>query len=60
MVDLKEKEMFESDMLAAVSREMPYFAECKRIISEQQRYIRSLVEENEKLREHILDTIINC
>lgn len=59
MVDLKEKEMFESDMVAAISRETPDFTECKRIISEQQRYIRSLVEENEKLREHILDAIIN-
>lgn len=59
MVDLKEKEMFESDVVTAVSRETPDFTECKRIISEQKRYIRSLVDENEKLREHILDTIIN-
>lgn len=59
MVDLKEKEAFESDMCIAVSRETPDFTECKRIITEQQRYIRSLVEESEKLREHILDTLIN-
>lgn len=59
MVDLKEIEMFESDFVASVSRETPDFGECKRIISEQQRYIRSLVEENEKLREHILDRIIH-
>lgn len=59
MVDLKEKELFENDLSVAFSRKEPDFTEYKRITSEQQRYIRSLVEENEKLREHILDSIIN-
>lgn len=59
MVDLKEIELFENDFAVVASRENPDFDECKRIISEQQRYIRSLVEENEKLREHILDRIVH-
>lgn len=59
MVDLKEIEMFESDITIAKSKKYTDANECERIINEQQRYIRSLVKENEKLRGHILDAIIN-
>lgn len=59
MVDLKEKEMFEGDIKIANSKKYTDVNECERIISQQQRYIHSLVEENEKLREYILDRIIN-
>ena len=60
MVDVKEKEMFDGDITLANSKKYTDPNECERIISQQQRYIQSLVEENEKLRGHILDTIINC
>lgn len=59
MVDLKEIDMFESDINIAKSKKYTDANECERIIDQQQRYIRSLVEENEKLREHILDRIIH-
>lgn len=59
MVDLKEIEMFKGDIMIAKQKKYADSNECERIINEQQRYIRSLVEENEKLREHILDRIIH-
>lgn len=59
MVDLKEKEMFDKDITMANSKKYIDANECEIIISQQQRYICSLVEENEKLREYILDAIIN-
>ncbi len=58
MVDLKELGMFENDIVIATSRKPPDIKEFERIVNEQQIYIRSLVKENEKLREHILDGII--
>ncbi len=33
--------------------------QCRDFIAEQQEYIRSLVSENEKLREYVLDKAIN-
>ena len=33
--------------------------ECREFIAVQQEYIRSLIKENERLREYVLDQLIN-
>ena len=57
MVDLSEKELFDNDIEVAFSVDAD-ISEFKKIVKEQQRYIKSLVEENEKMREKILDDIL--
>lgn len=57
MIDLKRKEELEKDMLKTITQGT--IEECRDFIAEQQEYIRSLVSENGKLREYILDKEIN-
>lgn len=57
MVDLSEKELFDNDIECAFRVDAD-IDEFKKIVKEQQRYIKSLVEENEKMREKILDDIL--
>ena len=57
MVDLSEKEMFDSDIEAAFAK-TPDVKEYEHIITEQQRFIKALVTENLKLREKILDMVM--
>ncbi len=56
MIDLKRKEELEKCMLKTITQGT--IEECRDFIAEQQEYIRSLVSENEKLREYILDKAI--
>lgn len=55
MVDLKEKEFYEKNMIKTIAQ--GNIDDCKDFIAAQQEYIRLLVAENEKLREKILDNI---
>lgn len=58
MVDLNDYFIvIEKEMMETVTRGT--IEKCCEFISKQQQYIRSLVNENEKLREYILDQIIN-
>ena len=58
MVDLSEKEMFDNDIEIAFG-EKPNNKKYENIITEQQRFIKSLVTENLQLREKILDMVMN-
>lgn len=58
MVDLNDYFIeTEKEMIKTVTRGT--IEECHEFISKQQQYIRTLVNENEKLREYILDQLIN-
>lgn len=57
MVDLSEKGMFDIDIEAAFN-EKPNTKTYEHIITEQQRFIGLLVKENTKLREKILDMVM--
>ncbi len=57
MVDLKEIDFYEKHFVENVTQGT--IDECREFMTAQQEFIRSLVKENERLREHILDDFIN-
>lgn len=57
MLNLKEIDFFEKNFVKNVTQGT--IEECREFMAAQQEYIRSLVSENEKLRERILDDFIN-
>lgn len=59
MVDLKELDMFESDVKILQESGFSCSIDCKRVITQQQSFIKSLAKENERLREYILDGILS-
>lgn len=56
MVDLKEIDFYEKHFVKNVTQGT--IEECREFMAAQQGYIRSLVKENERLRERILDDFI--
>lgn len=56
MVDLKD-DFYEKNMVKIITQGTT--EECREFIAAQQEYIRSLIKENEKLREYVLDRLIN-
>ena len=56
MVDLKEIDFYEKNFVKNVTQGT--IEECREFMAAQQEYIRSLVKENERLRERILDDFI--
>lgn len=56
MVDLKKVEYYEKEMARTITQGT--IDECGKMIASQQEYIRSLISENEKLRECILDNLL--
>lgn len=56
MINLKD-DFYEKEMLKTISQGK--IEDCREFIAAQQEYIRSLVKENERLREYILDQLIN-
>lgn len=57
MVDLKEIDFYEKNFVKNATQGT--IEECRDFMAAQQEFIRSLVKENEKLRERILDDFIN-
>lgn len=57
MVDLKEISFYEEHFVKNVTQGT--IEECRDFMAAQQEFIRSLVKENEKLRNRILDDFIN-
>ena len=57
MVDFKEIDFYEKNFVKNVTQGT--IEECREFMAVQQEFIRSLVKENERLREHILDDFIN-
>lgn len=56
MVNLKD-DFYEKTMLKTITQGT--IEDCRDFIAAQQEYIRSLIKENEKLREYVLNQIIN-
>ena len=56
MVDLKD-DFYEKNMVKTITQGT--IEECREFIVVQQEYIRSLIKENERLREYVLDQLIN-
>ena len=56
MVDLKD-DFYEKNMVKTITQGT--IEECRKFIAAQQEYIRSLIKENERLREYVLDQLIN-
>ncbi len=56
MVDLKD-DFYEKNMVKTITQGT--IEECREFIAVQQEYIRSLIKENERLREYVLDQLIN-
>lgn len=56
MVNLKEIDFYEKNFVKNVAQGT--IEECREFMAAQQEYIRSLVKENERLRERILDNFI--
>lgn len=56
MVNLKD-DFYEKEMLKTITQGT--IEELRDFIAAQQEYIRSLIKENEKLREYVLDQLIN-
>lgn len=56
MVNLKD-DFYEKEMLKTITQGT--IVELRDFIAAQQEYIRSLIKENEKLREYVLDQLIN-
>lgn len=56
MVDLKKAEYYEKEMIRTITQGT--IDECREMIALQQEYIRSLISENKKLRECILDDLL--
>lgn len=56
MVNLKD-DFYEKEMLKTITQ--GNIEDCREFIVAQQEYIRSLVKENERLREYTLDQLIN-
>lgn len=56
MVDLKD-DFYEKNMVKTITKGT--IEECREFIAVQQEYIRSLIKENERLREYVLDQLIN-
>ena len=56
MVDLKD-DFYEKNMVKTITQGA--IEECREFIAAQQEYIRSLIKENERLREYVLDQLIN-
>lgn len=56
MVDLKD-DYYEKNMVKTITQGT--IEECREFIAAQQEYIRSLIKENERLREYVLDQLIN-
>lgn len=56
MVDLKN-DFYEKNMVKTITQGI--IEECREFIAAQQEYIRLLIKENEKLREYVLDNLIN-
>ena len=57
MVDLKEIDFYEKHFLKSVTEGT--IEDCRKFMAAQQEFIRSLVKENERLRNRILDDFIN-
>ncbi len=59
MIDLEdEKEAVENRVRCALMLEKPDIEELKEIITDQQKLINSLIEENKKMRDKILNNFI--
>lgn len=56
MVNLKDMEFYESEFVKNVTQGT--IEECRKFMAAQQEFIRSLVKENERLRERVLDDFI--
>ncbi len=56
MLDLKEIDFFEKNFLKNVTQGT--IEDCREFMAAQQEFIRSLVKEDEELRERILDNFI--
>lgn len=56
MINLKDMDFYESEFTKIVTQ--GEIGECRDFIAAQQEFIRSLVKENERLRERILDDFI--
>ena len=56
MIDLKD-DFYEKNMVKTITQGT--IEECREFIASQQEYIRSLIKENERLREYVLDQLIN-
>ena len=56
MIDLKD-DFYEKNMVKTITQGT--IEECREFIAVQQEYIRSLIKENERLREYVLDQLIN-
>ncbi len=56
MVDLKEIDFYEKHFVNNVTQGT--IEECREFMAAQQEFMRSLVKENERLRERILDDFI--
>lgn len=56
MVDLKD-DFLQKNMVKTITQGT--IEECREFIAAQQEYIRSLIKENERLREYVLDQLIN-
>lgn len=57
MVDLKEIDFYEKNFVKNVTQGT--IEECREFMAAQQEFMRSIVKENERLRERILDDFIN-
>ena len=56
MVELKD-DFYEKNMVKTITQGT--IEECREFIAAQQEYICSLIKENERLREYVLDQLIN-